>query len=202
MKDYYKILEVNNSASQEVITKVYRTLAKKYHPDSNPDNLEEAEKKFKEISEAYEVLSDEEKRKEYDLELEEFYRAQNGVNSEDYENLKSYVSDLENQISSMDNQSANPINSESNYNNQAVDEASSRAYQDAINKAYHDSYVNTLRRLGYRVRYKKTFKEKFKNFITLILCIIVFAVLLFIAWHVPYVRETLSPVLNIIFLKF
>lgn len=199
MKDYYKILEVNNSASQEVITKVYRTLAKKYHPDSNPDNLEEAEIKFKEISEAYEVLSDEEKRREYDIELEEYYRSQNNVNSEDYENLKSYVSDLENQISSMDNR---PVNSEQSYNNQAVDDASNRAYQDAINKAYHDSYVNTLRRLGYKVHYKKTFKEKFKNFITLILCIIVFAILLFIAWQIPYVRETLSPVLNIIFLKF
>jgi len=202
MKDYYKILEVNNSASQEVITKVYRTLAKKYHPDSNPDNLEEAEKKFKEISEAYEVLSDEEKRREYDLELEEFYRSQNAVNSEDYEQLKSYVSDLENQISSMDNQTENYQNNSNYYNNQAVNEANQRAYQDAVNKAYHDSYVNTLRRLGYKVRYKKTFKEKVKNFFTLIITIIVFAVLLFIAWQFPYVRETLSPVLNIIFLKF
>lgn len=64
-KDYYKILEVDESASQDEIKKSYRKLAKKYHPDLNPDN-EEYEEKFKEANEAYEVLSDEEKRKKYD----------------------------------------------------------------------------------------------------------------------------------------
>ena len=64
-KDYYKILGVNNDASQDEIKKAYRKLAIKYHPDRNPDN-KEAEDKFKEIAEAYSVLSDENKRKEYD----------------------------------------------------------------------------------------------------------------------------------------
>lgn len=63
-KDYYKILGVDKKASTEDIKKVYRDLAKKYHPDTNksPD----AEKKFKDISEAYTVLSDPEKRRKYD----------------------------------------------------------------------------------------------------------------------------------------
>ena len=64
-KDYYKILGVDKNASQEAIKKAYRKLAKKYHPDSNPGD-KNAEEKFKEINEAYEVLSDEEKRKKYD----------------------------------------------------------------------------------------------------------------------------------------
>ena len=63
--DYYKILEITKSASQEDIKKAYRKLARKYHPDLNPNNAE-AEKKFKEINEANEVLSHIENRKKYD----------------------------------------------------------------------------------------------------------------------------------------
>ena len=65
-KDYYKILGVNKSASAEEIKKTYRKLAMKYHPDQNKGN-KEAEDKFKQVSEAYAVLSDEEKRKQYDM---------------------------------------------------------------------------------------------------------------------------------------
>lgn len=64
-KDYYKILELNNTASQDDVKKAYRKLARKYHPDLNPNN-KEAEKKFKEINEANEVLSNAENRKKYD----------------------------------------------------------------------------------------------------------------------------------------
>lgn len=64
-KDYYKILGVDKSASQEEIKKTYRKLAVKYHPDKNKGN-KAAEEKFKEISEAYNVLGDPEKRKKYD----------------------------------------------------------------------------------------------------------------------------------------
>jgi curved DNA-binding protein len=64
-KDYYKILGVDKKASQEEIKKAYRKLARKYHPDVNP-NDKEAEAKFKDLNEANEVLSDEEKRKKYD----------------------------------------------------------------------------------------------------------------------------------------
>ncbi|HEY8363335.1 MAG TPA: DnaJ C-terminal domain-containing protein [Tissierellaceae bacterium] len=64
-KDYYKILGVDKTASQEEIKRAYRNLVKKYHPDLNP-NDPKAQEKLKEINEAYEVLGDEEKRKRYD----------------------------------------------------------------------------------------------------------------------------------------
>jgi DnaJ-class molecular chaperone len=65
IKDYYKTLKVEKNATKEDIKKSYRTLARKYHPDLNPNN-KSAEERFKEISEAYDVLSDEKKRAEYD----------------------------------------------------------------------------------------------------------------------------------------
>lgn len=64
-RDYYEVLGVSRSASDAEIKKAYRALAKKYHPDMNPGD-KEAEKKFKEASEAYAVLSDAEKRRQYD----------------------------------------------------------------------------------------------------------------------------------------
>lgn len=64
-RDYYEVLGVDNSASDEQIKKAYRKLAKKYHPDMNPGN-KEAEAKFKEVNEAYEILSDPQKKARYD----------------------------------------------------------------------------------------------------------------------------------------
>src|SRR3989304_7991972 len=64
-RDYYKTLGVERNASEADIKAAYRRLARKYHPDVNPNN-KAAEARFKEINEAYQVLSDREKRKKYD----------------------------------------------------------------------------------------------------------------------------------------
>ena len=64
-RDFYEILGVDKSASQDVIKKAYRKIAIKFHPDKNPDNTE-AEDKFKEAAEAYEILSSPDKRQRYD----------------------------------------------------------------------------------------------------------------------------------------
>ena len=65
MEDLYELLEVKRDATQDEIKKSYRKLAHKYHPDANPGN-KEAEEKFKKINAAYSVLSDAQKRAQYD----------------------------------------------------------------------------------------------------------------------------------------
>lgn len=206
MKDYYKILEVNQAASSDVISKVYKVLAKKYHPDTqtDPAKQKEAEEKFKEISEAYEILSNSEKRKTYDEELLKEQQS-NTVDISKYMELAQYCKELENKI--------NLINSQvqqTNYNTQASNQANNttrnnyeqvktnitqQAYQDAMKKAYNDAYYNTLRNMGYTIHYKKTFKEYLKGLLALIITFAIVIVLGFILYQIPTFRNYINGLL-------
>ena len=86
-KDYYRTLGVNRNADDKEIKSAYRKLARKYHPDVNPGD-KSAEAKFKEVSEAYDVIGDSEKRKLYDQFGEQWEHAGNftgGVPGEDFQ---------------------------------------------------------------------------------------------------------------------
>jgi len=76
VKDYYKILEISINATKDDIKKAFRSLAKKYHPDRNV-NDENALIKFQEVNEAYEVLSNEDSRKDYDKKISNFKQSNN-----------------------------------------------------------------------------------------------------------------------------
>ena len=90
MKDYYRILKVNEKASPEIIEKAYKTLVKKYHPDLySSAQKKEAERKLKDINEAYNILSDSFLRSQYDLELQRQRKMQTEENISN-ENTQNY----------------------------------------------------------------------------------------------------------------
>ena len=99
-KDYYELLGVARSASPEDIKKAYRKLAMKFHPDKNQGN-KEAEARFKEISEAYEVLSDTQKRKQYDQFGHEGLKSAFGPGGFDFSRDFTHVSDLQDILGSI-----------------------------------------------------------------------------------------------------
>ena len=186
--NYYKILEVDKNASPEVIEKAYKTLVKKYHPDLQESNLkEEAEEKIKIINEAYETLSNPNLRAKYDERLK-----QEEISKEDYqklsrenENLYNEINNLKHNINSNYTQTNN-LNTENylqhNYQNEIE-------YQNQINQAkqqaYHDAYIQDLKNRGYKIKYKKAFKDYFKNFIALLLTIAI----LFLLLQIPFIKN-------------
>lgn len=84
MKDYYQVLGVGRDANQQEIKKTFRRLASCYHPDHNPQSQEQAEEKFKEINEAYQVLGDEYKRQQYDYIVTLTQRSQEFVTEDNF----------------------------------------------------------------------------------------------------------------------
>lgn len=175
-KNYYDILEVNKNASPEIIEKAYKTLVKKYHPDLQDNNLKaEYEEKIKLINEAFEVLSDSEKRKNYDLNLK-----QTEFSVEDYNNLINENLKLKNEINylknNINNNFNNKINENLNYNN------ISGNYFEDIKQKYN---INNI----------------LENILALSLTIFIFVFIFFILFCIPYTRNFLINIFNFSHLK-
>ena len=198
-KNYYEILEVDKKASPELIKKAYNILAKKYHPDLQSEEMKQiAEEKFKLINEAYEILSNKERRKQYDFELSK----QEVANKQDVDNIFNENINLKNELYNL-KQNSSSINKknfydEQNYtysNDQMNKNYNAQNYNNQINyqqelqkakeKAYYDAYIQDLKNRGYKIKYKKTLKDYFKNFIALIGTFFV----LFLLWQIPFVRN-------------
>lgn len=198
-ENYYEILEVSTKASPEIIKKAYITLVKKYHPDLQDDSKkEEYENKLKKINEAYEVLSDETKRKKYDLELENLSHIQSEQsNLHNVGNYSPSVRKSNNINSDANEQYSNLNNTNSNYENAYNDDLLKKQkhlqqeleYQKQLEyerkKAYHDAYIQDLKNRGYKIRYKKTFSDYVRSGISIMITVFV----LFLLFQIPFVKK-------------
>ena len=196
-KNYYEILQIDRNASQEVIEKVYKTLAKKYHPDLQAEaDKPKAEAILKEINEAYDLLSDPVKRANYDKTLESSEISEDSFNEINNENaaLKNQLHYMQEKLRNSNYASKSKPNNDNSYskmknlqNNDAV-----KKYYDELErarqKAYHDAYIQDLKNRGYKIRYKKSFKDYVKNFIALILTIAI----LVLIFQIPFVQKFLT----------
>lgn len=176
MENLYELLEVSEKASQEIIEKAYKTLAKKWHPDlQGGSNKALAEEKMKKINNAYSILSDENKRKEYDAKLEE----ERERLSEPQEEIQ-YQEDEPNQEYGFENLS------------RKEQARLKRKIEKNANEEYRKLYEDYFRSLGYKVPHRITWKEV-KVTITVIL---IFCAILGLLWLMPFSRNWMISLYN------
>ena len=176
MSNLYEILEVSGKASKEVIDKAYHVLVKKYHPDlQQAEEKKNAEEKMKKINEAYEILGNEGKRKEYDISLAEKRRQEKVLEEQKRNQQIQYEQEKQNI-----NEHTNEINQQSNYEN-------ARKVQKEINRAYANAYNNYLRSLGYKVKEPWTFKR----FLELLKVLAILTIIILIIWFFPPTHKLL-----------
>ena len=191
-KNYYEILEVNKNASPEIIEKAYKVLVKKYHPDlQEPDKKAFFEQKLKDINEAYEILSNNEKRTQYDIQLEEIEKKQ-------IENLYNENINLKNELNTIKDTSLKSNNNIQN-NNYNID------YYNNIPRNDNTINNNTINKYSkqpkYDYNYKKLYyknilKIKLRHFITNIIAIFIIICIFLILWQIPFIRNYLTDLYN------
>ena len=202
MITYYEILEVSRTASKEIITKAYKVLVRKYHPDLEQDETkkEEMKQKMVKINQAYEILSDEEKRKKYDEKisiLEESERLEE-ERKRSFQNKRKTQSENQNynrniNINEVVDNSDSVINISENQKKIILQEQLLKAEeeiqihkQNIVNQMYED-YYNTLRRMGYKVVFKRPLKERIVTYLVFVVVII----MLVLIYNIPFVRMSI-----------
>lgn len=186
MENYYEILEVSKKASPEVIEKAYKVLAKKYHPDMHEEDQKKwAEEKFKKINEAYEILSDEEKRKEYDEILKH-------KDEDNYQELMQEIKKLKTELKKYQEQ-ANTKTSYYNKEEQANTEQT-KEQQNGYN--YYNPYYTNNYEEEYTTTKEDWLKTKIKGIISIILTCLIFIIVAYILWKIPFTREWLQGIYN------
>lgn len=186
MKNYYEILEIDKNASEEIIDKSYKVLVKKYHPDlqTDPQKKLEYEAKIKLINEAYDTISNSDLRAEYDSTLVEEENVSNMTNTVSETEQENYENAVQEEIK---RQAAYQQQQQRQWQEQQrlQQQKQQQQYQDAINKAYHDAYIQDLKNRGYKIKYKKTFNDYLHSLIALLITIGVIALII----QIPFVKN-------------
>ncbi|MBR3255624.1 MAG: DnaJ domain-containing protein [Clostridia bacterium] len=198
MKNYYEILEIAKNASPEIIDKAHKILVKKYHPDlqTTPQEKSICEAKIKEINEAYDVLSNKDLRNEYDAKLTENEQFEKDkIIQEQLKQELNYKKNIQknqeinnNDQNNLNNTHSNSINTEnavSNSNHNHYNAQFQKDYEAAINQAYHDAYIQDMKNRGYKIKYKKTWNERLRSLIALLITIGVIVLIL----QIPVVKN-------------
>ena len=191
MQNYYQILQVDKNASEEMIEKAYKLLAKKYHPDIQPEDKKDwAEEKFKQINEAYSVLSDTQKRIEYDKKFEikdtEIYQK--------YEQLLEQNNLLKNQLEylriKLDGLNSSPtitgVKGDFNHSNS---QKQTTSYQSNSNKK--NAFVENSSRISNNLYNTITKTKGKKDFIAFFLTLLIFVAIFLILWLIPFTKKYL-----------
>lgn len=175
--NYYELLQVDKKASKEIIDKAFKVLAKKYHPDAQEEDKKEwAEQKFKELNNAYEVLSNEEKRMEYDSTLEDEVSDVEMALIQKNKYLSNLVDELQNKLNEYEHQN----NGYSSFYTTRYQQPY-QAYQPPQPDPTMDSY-----------EYAYTKREKhhsLKNFISLFITLFVIVVVFTALWFIPFTHK-------------
>ena len=219
-KNYYDILEVNKNASPEIIEKAYKTLVKKYHPDLQQDeNKNKYEEKIKKINEAYDILSDPEKRKKYDLNLKNTEISINDYNSlyQENINLKNNLNILKEKLNYLNNIQNNYEKNNLNYNN--LENNKNNYKKNTINQEYSDNYYtenfnnsnsknnknysennninyNDINYTNYLSNFFVNIKNKLKDLFAFFITILIIIFIFFILWHIPFTKNYLIKLYN------
>lgn len=180
MVNYYEILEVSQNASKEVIDRAYKVLAKKYHPDlQQPNQRKSAEEKLKKINEAYETLSDEFKRKQYDEKLSREINIQNkkvlDETKEDYDKVYKERESLKKQLQ-YERQHKNIVNN-TDVSNEEIIRRVIKNFNSRQQRAYNKQSVK---------------KDKIAWLLTFVFIVVIG----FIFWKIPYTHNKLIKIYN------
>ena len=219
-ENYYDILEVSKNASPEIIEKAYKTLVKKYHPDlQKNEEKNKYEEKIKKINEAYDILSNPEKRKNYDLNLKNTQFSINDYNNlyQENINLKNDLNKLKEKLNYLNNIKNNYEKNNLNYNN--LQNNKNNYKKNIINQEYSDNYYtenfnnsdsknnenysennninyNDINYTNYFSNFFVNIKNKLKDLFAFFITILIIIFIFFILWHIPFTKNYLIKLYN------